>query len=79
MANQGKKAIVRGPDGAVYAVSKTALPVKLSEQDAQKLTKVLEDHKEKFENILNNEIAAVLPMASCGHNVHLTIPDVAME
>ena len=79
MANQDKKAIVRGSDGAVYIVSKTAPPVKLSEQDEQKLTKVFEDHKETFETILNKEIAAVIPMASCGHNLNLTIPDVSME
>jgi hypothetical protein len=73
-----KKAIVRGPDGKVYIVSKTGAPVQLSDEDTQKVTKILEDHKKKFERILNEEIAANVA-AECGHRLDLTIPDVSME
>jgi hypothetical protein len=73
-----KKAIVRGPDGKVYVVSKTAPPVQLSDEDTQKITKILADHKKKFEGILHQEIAANVA-AECGHNLNLTIPDVSME
>ncbi len=80
MANQqGKKAIVRGADGALYVVSKTGPPVKISDQDEQKLTRILEDHKEKFEGILNKEIEAAIPAMACGHTLDLTLPDVSME
>ena len=74
-----KKAIVRGSDGKVYIVSKAAPPHQLSDEDTQKVTKILEDHKEKFEGILNKEIEAAIPAMGCGHNLNLTIPDVSME
>ena len=73
-----KKAIVRGADGKVYIVSKTASPEPLSPEDTEKITNILKDHKKKFESILNNEISAVIPMG-CGHTLNLTIPDVDME
>jgi hypothetical protein len=73
-----KKAIVRGPDGKVYIVSKTAPPHQLSDEDTQKITKILEDRKKEFENILNNDISAVISLG-CGHNLNLTIPDVSIE
>jgi hypothetical protein len=78
MANQGKKAVVRGADGALYIVSKTGPPVKMTEEDAQKLTEILENAKEKLESILNKEISASIA-ADCSHLLDLTIPDVSME
>jgi hypothetical protein len=76
--HQCKNTAVRGPDGALYILSKTAPPVKMTEDEAQKLTKILEDAKPKLEAILKEEIAANIA-ASCGQNIHITIPDVLME
>lgn len=73
-----KTSIVRGPDGAVYILSKTAAPVKMSDADAQKLRDILDDHKDKFEDILTDAISAAIPMG-CGHKLDLTVPDVSME
>jgi hypothetical protein len=73
-----KTAIVRGPDGAVYILSKTAAPVKMSGPDAQTLQNILDDHKDKFEGILTDAILAAIPMG-CGHKLDLTIPDASME
>jgi hypothetical protein len=78
MANPGKKAIVRGADGEVYIVSKTDTPVKMSKQQVDQINKILEDHRDELESILNNAISAAIPLG-CGHKLNLTIPDVSME
>lgn len=76
MAN--KNTVVRGPDGALYVLSKTAPPAKLTEQQAQKLTEILADAEQKFEDTLYKEISTNIE-AGCFHAIHITIPDVSME
>jgi hypothetical protein len=75
---QACKTVVRGADGALYILSKTTPPVKMTNEEAQKLTEILENAKPKLEAILNEEIAANCDKG-CGRTLDLTIPDVFME
>jgi hypothetical protein len=69
-----KKTVVRGADGALYTLSKTAPPVKLTEEQAKELGEAIEKAKKKLEGILAEELS--LCAASCSQHIHITIPDV---
>jgi len=74
---RGGKTLVRGADGALYMLTKTDVPVKLTENEERKVTKVLKEAEEKLGNILNEEIPRL--DLGCHATFHITIPDVLME
>jgi len=74
---RGKKTVVRGADGALYLLSKTGPPVKLTEDQAQELTKAIRKIEEKLVTIVAEEMSSVA--AGCNQNVEISIPDVGIE
>jgi hypothetical protein len=72
------KTFVRGADGSLYLLSKTEAPVKLTDSEAAKLEEILDNAREKFEKILNKEIADHIE-PGCAHGIQLKIPHVSME
>jgi hypothetical protein len=71
---RGETTLVRGPDGALYLLAETELPLKLTENEAHKLTRVLKDAEKKLTDVLKNEI----PRCEFGGSnfVRVVVPDV---
>ena len=81
MAQKGQgysgKTLVRGSDGALYVMTKTDPPVKLTEDQMGTVTKKLKNVEEKLAAILDEEFSDCEP--NCFSQIRLTIPDVFME
>ena len=71
------KTLVRGSDGALYLLTKTDPPVKLTESEAKKLEKILDDTEEKLARIVDKEIPRF--DFSGTRSIHVTIPEVFMD
>lgn len=82
MANQGaddpqdKKTLVRGADGALYLLTETQAPMKLTEEETQTVTNLLAETDEKLTRILKE-----IPRFSlgCTRKAHVTLPEVFIE
>jgi hypothetical protein len=74
----GKKTFVRGADGSLYLLTKNAPLVKLTDTEAEKLEGILENAKQRFQELLTKEIEETIEMA-CAHNIDVTVPDVSIE
>jgi hypothetical protein len=72
-----RKTLVRGADGALYLLTKTNPPMKLTEKEARTLTEVLEVAEEKLAKIIDKEIPRFA--LNCTHTVQITLPEVFME
>lgn len=81
MPQKGKrysgKTLVRGADGALYVITKTDPPVKLTEDEMRTVTKKLKNVEEKLAAILEEEFSDCEPI--CFWQGRITIPDVFME
>jgi len=71
------KTLVRGSDGALYVMTKTHPPVKLTEDEMRTVTKKFKNVEEKLAAILDEEFSDCEPM--CYGQARITIPDVFME
>ena len=71
------KTLVRGSDGALYVMTKTDPPVKLTEDEMRTVTKKFKNVEEKLAAILDEEFSDCDPI--CFWQVRITIPDVFME
>ena len=71
------KTLVRGSDGALYVLTKTGPPVKLTEDEMRTVTKKLKNVEEKLAAILDEEFSDCAP--NCHSHIRITIPDVFME
>jgi hypothetical protein len=71
---RGETTLVRGPDGALYLLTETEPPLKLTEIEARKLTRILKDAEKKLTKVLKNEI----PRCDFGGSnfVRVVVPDV---
>jgi hypothetical protein len=72
-----RKTLVRGPDGALYVLTKTDPPVKLTEIEAHKVNKIVEDAEKKLARIIDTDLSRF--DFSGTRSVHVTIPEVFME
>lgn len=71
------KTLVRGSDGALYVLTKTDPPVKLTEDQMRTVTNKLKNVDEKLAAILDEEFSGCEP--NCYSQLRITIPDVFME
>jgi hypothetical protein len=71
------KTLVRGSDGALYVMTKTEPPVKLTEDEMRTVTKKFKNVEEKLAAIIDEEFSDCEPI--CFWQVRITIPDVFME
>jgi hypothetical protein len=70
------KLLVRGPDGHLYLLSKDKPPQKLSPDDDQEVTKIVEDHEDNLAKDIENKIPALGHGVHIGTGVHCGIPEV---
>ena len=66
----GRKTLVRGADGSLYAVSKDGASMKLEQQDAQKLKQLIKD----AEDALSQKVKDEIPTMAGGLN--LCLPEI---
>ena len=71
------KTLVRGSDGALYVMTKTHPPVKLTEDEMRTVTKKFKNVEEKLAAILDEEFSDF--ELNCHQTIRITIPDVFME
>ena len=71
------RTLVRGADGALYMLTKTDPPLKLTEKEAKKVEDILDDAEEKLGKIINKAIPRC--EFSCTRSVHVSIPEVFMQ
>lgn len=71
------RTLVRGADGALYMLTKTHPPVKLTDNEKEKIEDILDDAEEKLGKIINQAIPRC--EFSCTRSVHVTIPEVFMR
>ena len=71
------KTLVRGSDGALYLLTKTDPPVKLTEDEMRTVTEKLKNVDEKLAAILDEEFSDF--ELNCHNTIRITIPDVFME
>ena len=71
------KTLVRGSDGALYVMTKTHPPAKLTEDEMRTVTQKLKNVEEKVAAILDEEFSDCEPW--CFSQFRITIPDVFME
>lgn len=72
-----KNTIVRGADGALYHLTKTGPPVKLTKQQSQEITQVIKDTERKLQKLVHQELVRF--ELGCNQNIQIEIPDVLME
>lgn len=72
-----KKVLVRGADGALYVLTKTKPPEKLTEEEVTKVTKIVKKAEENLADILEKEVPRL--DFSKEHSVRITIPEVFTE
>jgi hypothetical protein len=71
------KTLVRGSDGALYLMTKTGPPLKLTEDETRTVTQKLKDVEERLAPILDEEFSDF--ELNCHQTIRITIPDVFME
>ena len=64
------KTLVRAADGSLFAVSKDGTPVKLSQQDAQKIRQLIKTAEDELSAKLQQEVPAT------GGGVNLCLPEI---
>jgi hypothetical protein len=72
-----KKTLVRGADGALYLVSETGPPMKLTEQEKNDVEYLLNDAEEKLAKALNENVPRLA--LGCTHKVQIEPPEVFMD
>lgn len=74
---QEKKILVRGADGALYALTKTGPPQELTEEQTTKIEEVVKKAEEDLADALDKEV----PQLAFGkaHSIRVTIPEVFMD
>jgi hypothetical protein len=74
---RGGKTVVRGADGALYLLSKTGRPVKLTENQTKQAHSVIKKLEGKLKAIVADELKNVA--LGCNQNIKIIIPDVHLE
>jgi hypothetical protein len=72
-----QKILVRGPDGKLYALSKTGAPEQLTAEEAQLVADIVDEAEERLAEILNDAI----PRFNFGRTqmIRVTIPELFLE
>jgi len=76
-AEHADKTLVRGPDGVLYLLTKTAPPERLTDDEAEKLKKIIDDAEGALGKIIDKEIPRFALV--CTRLIHINLPEVFMD
>jgi len=71
------KTLVRGADGALYFVSKSDPPQRLTEAQAAKVADLIDKAEDDLSRKINDAIPNIAP--NCTRNARVVIPEVFMD
>jgi len=74
---RGVKTVVRGADGALYLLSKSGRPVKLTENQTKEAHSVIRKLEGKLNKIVEDELKSIA--LGCTQHTKIIIPDVHLE
>lgn len=72
-----QKILVRGPDGKLYALSKTGVPEQLTAEEQQRVAEIIDQAEERLAEVLDEAI----PRFDFGRTqmIRVTIPELFLE
>ena len=71
------KTLVRGADGALYFVSRHGLPDRLTEEESELVTQLIDQAEDDLSRKINAAIPRIAP--NCTRNARVILPEVFMD
>ena len=73
----GEKTLVRGADGALYLLTKNEPPQRLTDDEAEKLKRIIDEAEGALGKIIDKEIPRFA--FNCTRSIMISLPEVFMD
>ena len=72
-----EKTLVRGADGTLYSLTKNHPPMRLTEEESEIISQIIDETEEELARRINEAIPRIAP--NCTRNARVILPEVFMD
>jgi len=72
-----EKTLVRGADGTLYVLTKNNPPMRLTEEESETVSQIIDEVEEDLARRINEAIPRIAP--NCTRNARVILPEVFMD